>query len=164
MSVTLPAETQLVVCLKSLNIDAVYGLWNVLRIHLVQECRGCLWLLAISSSASIITKHGGKIKKASISSRSRAGRGCQTQTTREPVPEKAPFPSPGFLRPFTSMSSSLSLSSCHGIDLWLLCGIMVWVVPLTLLSRGIGQGVRKVCLQGFQRTFCVWEDLDGHLV
>ena len=43
----------------------------------------------------------------------------------------------------------LSVSSCHGIDLWLLCGIMVWVVPLALSSGGIGQ----VCLWGVSGYF-----------
>lgn len=58
------------------------------------------------------------------------------------------FPSLWVLQPFTFISSTLSVSSCHGIDLWLLCGIRVRDVPLTLSSRGIGNGVRQVCLQG----------------
>lgn len=74
------------------------------------------------------------------------------QTIRKDEPVVIISPSLWVLQPFTFISSSLSVSSCHGIDLWLLCGIRVWDVPLTLSSRGIGNGVRQVCLQG------VWKD------
>lgn len=65
------------------------------------------------------------------------------------------------------ISPSLSVchvSSCHGVDLWLLWGIRVRVVTLTVSSRGIGQGVRRECLQRFQRTLRARVDLDWHLV
>lgn len=58
--------------------------------------------------------------------------------------------------PFISSSLSVCLvSSCHGVDSGLLWGIRVWVVPLTVSSRGIGQGVSRVCLQGVFRRLCV---------
>ena len=68
-------------------------------------------------------------------------------------------PSPTVLStflPFISSSLSVCLvSSCHGIDSRLLWGIRVWVVPLTVSSRGIGQGVSRVCLQRVFRRLCV---------
>lgn len=58
-----------------------------------------------------------------------------------------------FLFFFSFFLSSLSVSAvstCHGVDLWLLRGIRVWVI-LQTVSSGIGQGVRECVCRVFRR-------------
>jgi len=55
---------------------------------------------------------------------------------------------PHTVQPFSRLSAVRCLvSSFHAVDVWLLWGVKVWAVLLTVSSRWIGQRFRRVCCQ-----------------